>query len=84
MTKNLIIPALMGMAALVSSCGKQSGLVKKIFKICSCKSGSSLSYLLQINLLTQRFAFRMNLQDLFSSLNIWSSNHNLSVKTART
>ena len=67
-----------------SSCAgsKESSFVKEIFKISTCKSLSSFSYYVKVNVRTQWFVFGVNLKDLFTSLYIRIVYKNLSVKTS--
>ena len=59
-------------------------LVHEIFQIRAGEASRCLGDLCQIHIVSQRFSLGMHLQDLFSSLDIWSAHANLPVKTAGT
>ena len=65
-------------------CCQNGRLIQQIFQFCSGKSGSGLSDLCQIHIVTERFPLGMNFQDLLSSAHIRCTYRNRTVKSSRT
>ena len=64
--------------------GQDGGFIHQVLQIRAGKSGSRLCHLLKINIIPDRFVSGVYFQDLFSALDIRSSDNDLSVKTTRT
>ena len=63
---------------------KKCRFVEKVCKVCTCKANGGLRDLRKIYVAFQRLAAGMDLEDLFSALDIGITNGNLSVKTTGT
>ena len=60
------------------------GFIHQIFQIGACKSGRRLGNLIQIHIITHRFALCMNIQNLPAASHIRTADTDFSVKTSRT
>ena len=60
------------------------GLVHEILKIRSGEACSGLSHLFEVHIISQRFAFAMNFQDLLTASDIRTANAHFPIKTAGT
>ena len=63
---------------------QNSRLIQQVFQLCTCKTSCSLSNLMKIHIVSQRFILGMNLQNLFSSFHIRNSHRHLAIKTSGT
>ena len=69
---------------LVGPGSQQRPLVDQVGQIGTGETGSRLGNHFEIDVFSQRYLARMNLQDLETSFNIGARNNDLTVKTART
>ena len=69
---------------LVATSRQNSRFVKQVRQVSTRKTRSQLSQAYQVNIVAQWLVCRMNVQNLFTTLNIRNINHDLTVKTTRT
>ena len=69
--------------AIVARC-ENCGLVEHVFDVCARKAHRQTSKGLEVDVACKRFVARVNLENLFSALNVGDVDVDLSVKSARS
>ena len=81
--KTLVNIFLLDKLPILFSC-TDSCLIHQVLQIRTSKACSCSCDLMQIDIIRQRLVSDMDTKDLLTSLNIWSADHNLTVKTSRS
>ena len=71
-----------GDCLFLASCGKKSGFVRKVFKLCAGEARGGFCNYAKVNVRTERFVLCMDFKNRFASLNVRCTHYDLAVETS--